>query len=40
MMIPIVVGALETVPKNLNPPPKKTGGIGSQRKNKDHPSHC
>ena len=32
----IVVGALGLVPKNSE---KKTGGIGNQRKNRDHPDN-
>ena len=35
-MIPIVVGALGTVPKGLE---KKTLGIGNQRKNQNNPDH-
>ena len=33
-VIPIVVGALGSVPKSLG---EETGGIGNQKKNRDHP---
>ena len=36
-VIPIVFGALGTVPEGLR---KKTGGIGSQRKNRNDPDCC
>ena len=35
-VIPIVTGAPRTVPESLE---KKTGGIGNQRKNRDHADH-
>ena len=38
MLMPIVVGALETNSKGLKKK-KKTGGNGVQGKNWDHPDH-
>ena len=35
LVIPVVIGALGTVPKSLE---KGTGNVGNQRMNQDHPN--